>query len=196
MAPTLIPLVLRRQLELTFAHGLVPSSPVVLANYALLRVPTGDLTGAQRFGEVAGPIPKGLVRSARARAVFIHLNFVRHLRHPIRAGLPLLREAYQEALDRGEAENAGLLATTLLDQPTSPDARLPRSTRSPNCPSGHPLQRGPDTFCRSIQQLCLNVMGRCADPLVLAGESGYDERVVLPAARRETTPSPSGSPRS
>ena len=28
-------------------------------------------------------------------------------------------------------------------------------------------------------------MGRCADPLLLAGESGYDERVVLPAARRE-----------
>ncbi len=46
-------------------------------------------------------------------------------------------------------------------------------------------QRGPDMFCRSIQQLCLNIMGRCADPLLLAGESGYDERVVLPAARRE-----------
>ena len=155
VAPTLIPLVLRRQLELTFAHGLVPSSPVVLANYALLRVLTGDLTGAQRFGEVAVRMSEGAwFRSARARAVFIHLNFVRHLRHPIRAGLPLLREAYQEALDRGDAENAGLSRPRCSTSRCSPDARLPRSTRSPkpcfrrSAPNvGRTRSAGPSSNC-------------------------------------------------
>jgi hypothetical protein len=36
-----------------------------------------------------------------------------------------------------------------------------------------------------VQQLCLNLMGRGENPFLLAGESGYDERQVLPAARRE-----------
>ena len=185
--PTLIPLVLRKQLELTFAHGLVPSSPAVLSNYALLRVLTGDPAGAQRFGEVAVRMSEEpWFRDARARAVFVHLNFVRHLRHPIREGLPLLREAYQEALDRGDPEYAGMLATTLLDHVKfvgRPLAEIDALAQTvlPEIRS----QRGPDMFCRSIQQLCLNLMGRCADPLLLAGESGYDERVVLPAAREE-----------
>ena len=185
--PTLIPLILRKQLALTFAHGLVPSSPAVLANYALLRVLTGDLAGAQRFGEVAVRLSEhAWFRGARARALFVHLNFVRHLRHPIRDGLPLLREAYQEAVERGDPENAGLLATTLLYQAMFAGRPLAEvdalaQTVLPEIRS----QRGPDTFCRSIQQLCLNGMGRCADPLLLAGESGYDERVVVEAARRE-----------
>ena len=36
-----------------------------------------------------------------------------------------------------------------------------------------------------MQQFGLNLMGRSEDPFLLAGESGYDERDVLPAARRE-----------
>ena len=43
----------------------------------------------------------------------------------------------------------------------------------------------PRTICQAIQQFGLNLMGRSEDPFLLAGESGYDERDVLPAARRE-----------
>ena len=43
----------------------------------------------------------------------------------------------------------------------------------------------PAGICRATQQFGLNLMGRSEDPFLLAGESGYDEREVLPAARRE-----------
>ena len=43
----------------------------------------------------------------------------------------------------------------------------------------------PRALCQAVQQLCLNLMGRGENPFLLAGESGYDEREVLPAARRE-----------
>ena len=43
----------------------------------------------------------------------------------------------------------------------------------------------PRALCQAVQQLCLNLMGRSEDPFLLAGESGYDEREALPAARRE-----------
>ena len=43
----------------------------------------------------------------------------------------------------------------------------------------------PSMLCRSTQQFCLNLMGRGDNPFLLAGESGYDEREVLPIALRE-----------
>ena len=44
--PNLFPLLVRKQLDLTLAHGHTPSSPVVLASYGLLLVITGDRAGA------------------------------------------------------------------------------------------------------------------------------------------------------
>jgi predicted ATPase/class 3 adenylate cyclase len=185
--PELFPVIVRKELELILAQGLVPSSPAALASYGVLLVLTGDLVGAQRFGEVGLLLAdRAEFRDARPQTRFLHLHFIRPWQRPIAEAVPQLRDAVRDALDRGDLEYAGFLAAILLYQslwaghPYSEVDALARSV-IPEIRS----QRVPGSMCRSVQQLCLNLMGRADDLFLLAGESGYDERRVLPVARRE-----------
>jgi class 3 adenylate cyclase len=185
--PNLLPLLVRKQLDLTLAHGHTPSSPLVIAGYGIVLVLLGDHAGSQRFGEVGMQLAeRPEFREARPQTVFMHLDYIRHWRHPIRDGLAELRDAVEEALDQGDQANAGFLLAVLLSQSFwmgRPLAEIDALASSliPHIRS----QPVPGALCQAVQQLCLNLMGRSADPLLLAGESGYDERDVLPAARRE-----------
>lgn len=185
--PNLFPLIVRKMLDLTLAHGLTPSSPVVFASYGLLLVLTGDLAGSQRFGEVGLLLTeRPEFREARPETVFLHLDFIRHWRHPVREGLGQLHDAVTEALDQGNQEYAGFLAAVLLSQSFCvgrPLAEIDALAASliPQIRS----QPVPRSICQAMQQLCLNLMGRSEDPYLIAGESGYDEREVVPAAREQ-----------
>jgi predicted ATPase/class 3 adenylate cyclase len=185
--PNLFPVIVRKQLDLTLAHGHTPNSPTVLASYGLLLVITGDRAGSQRFGEVALLLAERTeFRQARPETLFMYLNFIRHWRQPLRDGLGQLRDAVAEALDQGDQEYAGFLAAVLLSQSFwvgRPLAEIDGLAQSliPEIRS----QPVPTALCQAMQQLCLNLMGRSKDAFLLAGESGYDEREVLPAARRE-----------
>lgn len=187
VAPNLFPLIVRRQLDLTLAHGHTSSSPLVLVSFGLLLVMTGDRAGSQRFGEVSMRLAdRDEFLEARPQTVFMCLNFIRHWRHPLRDGLSRLRDAVTEALDQGDHEYAGFLAAALLSQsfwigrPLTEIDALARSL-IPEIRS----QPVPSALCQAVQQICLNLMGRSGDPFLLAGESGYDEREALAAARRE-----------
>lgn len=185
--PNLLPLLVRKQLELTLAHGHTPSSPLVIAGYGIVLVLLGDHAGSQRFGEVGMRLAeRPEFREARPRTVFMYLDYIHLWRHPVRDGLGDLRDAVEEALDQGDQETAGFLAAVLLSQlfwAGRPLAEIDAlaSTLIPHIRS----QPVPTALCQAMQQLCLNLMGRSADPFLLAGESGYDERDVLPAARLE-----------
>jgi predicted ATPase/class 3 adenylate cyclase len=185
--PNLFPLIVRKMLDLTLTYGHTPSSPVVLASYGLLLVLTGDLAGSQRFGEVGMLLTeRPEFREARPETLFLYLDFIRHWRHPIHDGLGQLRDTVTEALDQGNQEYAGFLAAVLLSQSFCfgrPLAEIDSLARSliPQIRS----QPVPTKICQALQQLCLNLMGRSEDPFLIAGESGYDEREVVPAARRE-----------
>jgi class 3 adenylate cyclase/tetratricopeptide (TPR) repeat protein len=185
--PNLLPLLVRKQLDLTLAHGHTPSSPLVIAGYGIVLVLLGDRAGSQRFGEVGKLLAeRPEFREARPQTVFMHLGYIHHWRHSVRDGLGELRDAVEEALDQGDQENAGFLVAVLLAQSFwvgRPLAEIDAlaSALIPHIRS----QPVPSTLCQAMQQLCLNLMGRSADPFLLAGESGYDERDVLPAARSE-----------
>jgi predicted ATPase/class 3 adenylate cyclase len=185
--PNLLPVVVRKQLDLTLAHGHTPFSPVVIAAYGIILVMLGDHAGSQRFGEVAMQLTeRPEFREARPQTLFMYLNFIRHWRHPLRDGLGELRDAVEEALDQGDQEYAGFLVAALLAQSVwvgRPLAEIDALASSliPHIRS----QPVPSALCQGTHQYCLNLMGRSADPLLVAGESGYDERDVLPAARRE-----------
>lgn len=188
VAPNLFPLIVRRQLELMLAHGHTSSSPLGLVSFGLLLVMTGDRAGGQRFGEIGVRLAdRDEFLEARPQTVFLYLNFIRHWRHPLREGLVLLRDSVTEALDQGDHEYAGFLAAALLSQsfwigrPLTEIDALARSL-IPEFRS----QPVPTALCQAVQQICLNLMGRSGDPFLLAGESGYDEREALAAARRES----------
>jgi predicted ATPase/class 3 adenylate cyclase len=183
--PNLMPLFVRKQLDLTLTRGHTPYSPLVIGGYGVIRVLLGDHSGGQRFGEVAMRLAeRPEFREARPQTVFTNLNFIRHWRHPLRDGLGELRDAVEEALDQGDLEYAGFLLACLLAQSFwvgRPLAEIDALASSliPQIRS----QPVPRALCEAMQQFCLNLMGRSADPFLLAGESGYDERDVLPAAR-------------
>ena len=185
--PNLLPLLVRKQLDLTLAHGHTPSSPLVITGYGIVLVLLGDHAGSQRFGEVGMLLAeRPEFREARPQTVFMHLDYIHHWRQPIRDGLGELRDAVEEALEHGDQENAGFLVAVLLSQSFwagRPLAEIDALASSliPHIRS----QPVPSALCQAMQQLCLNLMGRSDDPFLLAGESGYDERDVLPAARRE-----------
>jgi class 3 adenylate cyclase len=185
--PNLLPLLVRKQLDLTLAHGHTPSSPLVITGYGIVLVLLGDHAGSQRFGEVGMLLAeRPEFREARPQTVFMHLDYIHHWRRPLRDGLGELRDAVEEALDQGDQENAGFLAAVLLSQSFwvgRPLAEIDALASSliPHVRS----QPVPSALCQAMQQFCLNLMGRTADPFLLAGESGYDERDVLPAARSE-----------
>jgi predicted ATPase/class 3 adenylate cyclase len=187
LRPNLFPLIVRKQLDLTLAGGHTPSSPTVLASCGLLLVMMGDRAGSQRFGEVGMLLTeRPEFPDARPETLFYYLNFIHHWRHPVRDGLGQLRDAVEEALDQGDQEYAGFLAAVLLSQSFwvgRPMAEIDALAQSliPEIRS----QPVPSALCQAMQQICLNLMGRSEDPFLLAGESGYDEREVLPAARRE-----------
>lgn len=185
--PKLIPLLVRKQLELTLTHGHTPSFPLVLAGYGLVLAIVGDHGNSQRFGEAALMLcERPEFRQARPEAVFVYLSFIHHWRHPLRNGLGMLREAVTEALDQGDQEYAGFLVAALISQSFwlgRPLAEIDLLAQSlvPEIRS----QPVPRTICQAMQQLCLNFMGRTEDPFLLAGESGYDEREVVHAALLE-----------
>ncbi len=187
LRPNLFPLIVRKQLTLLLAYGHTPGSPTVLGSCGLLLVMTGDRAGSQRFGELALQLTeRAEFRDARPETLFYYLHFIRHWRHPVRDGLGQLHDAVEEALDQGDQEYAGFLAAVLLAQSFwvgRPLAEIDALAQSliPEIRS----QPVPRALCQAVQQLCLNLMGRSEDPYLLAGESGYDEREVLPAARRE-----------
>ncbi|GKU51846.1 hypothetical protein NJB14195_30900 [Mycobacterium montefiorense] len=185
--PNLLPLLVRKQLNLTLAYGHTPSSPLVMAAYGIVLVLVGDYAGGQRFGEVAMQLAeRPEFRETRPQTVFMHLDYIRHWRQPIRDGLGELRDSAEEALDQGDQEYAAYLVAVLLAQ--SFWAGRPLAEIDALASSLIPQFRSqpvPSALCQAMQQLCLNLMGRSADPFLLAGESGYDERDVLPAARLE-----------
>lgn len=185
--PNIFPLLVRKQLELMLAHGHTSSSPRVLANYGLLLVILGDHAGAQRFGEAGMALAeRPEYRDTRPETTFYYFCFIRHWRHPVRTGLGTLRDAVAAALDQGDQESAGFLAATLLSQTFwvgTPLADIDMLAQS-LIPEVRTLPV-PQRLCQAMQQMALNLMGRCDDVFLLAGESGYDEREVLPAAKRE-----------
>jgi predicted ATPase/class 3 adenylate cyclase len=185
--PNLLPLIVRKQLDLTLAHGHTPSLPVVLASYGLVLVLAGDRDGAQRFGDVAVQlVERPEFKEVRPHTLFLYFDFLDHWRHPIRESLGPLRDAITEALDQGDQEYAGWLTATLLGQSFwagRPLGEIDVLARSlvPQIRS----QPNPRKICSAIQQFGFNMMGRSEDPYLVAGESGYDEREALPAARAE-----------
>lgn len=185
--PALFPLIVAKEIELTLARGMVPSSPVAITSYGMLLAVSGDLVGCQRFGALGRRLTdRAEFRDVRPQTEFLYLNFIRHWREPIAANLPELRDAFLEALDGGDADRAGIIAVVLYNQSTWVGRPVPEIEALARSMTPDVLTKSvPYLICRSTHQYCLNLMGRGEDPLLLAGESGYDEREVLPVARQE-----------
>ena len=186
--PELFPLLVRRSLELTLRHGLMPLSAVSFVHYGvLLAAALGDYKGARRWGELGLKLASTeQCAPSRNATGWLYYNFIHHWTAPLHEARTPLLESYRRSVESGGLEAAGWTAAVAtyfsfaqglpLAEVDTLAGRLTPPIRS---------QRVQTRLCQSTQQLVLNLMGRSESPFLLAGESGFDERDALVAAEQE-----------
>lgn len=180
--PELFPVIVHKAIALTLEHGLLPISPGAFANHGLLLVVAFSRHDeSQRWGELALSLCEaGPLRSQLPSVQFVYYNFISHWKHPMRGAIEPLRRAHRQALLAADIETAAWVGVVAIYQ--SFNLGLPLSDVDSLAETVIPTFSGQlvqSTLARSTQQLCLNLMGRADDPLLLAGESGFDERDAL-----------------
>jgi predicted ATPase/class 3 adenylate cyclase len=185
--PQLFPVLVSKAVDLTLQAGLHELSPVALAAFGLLQIALGRYEVGIRLGGVAVELAdRDFARRYRPWTNFLYLNFINHWHRPIRSSLDTLREAHREALTVGDVEMAGYLAAVLTSHlfavgvPVSEfDAEVASMVDSIR------EHRPQVELCEQVRQLVHNLGDRSPDRYVLAGETAFDEREVIPRAQRD-----------
>jgi len=182
--PTLWALLVLRCLRVTLDDGRAPACSLAFAGYGLLLGVMGRYESARRFGDLALRMAEHPdCREFRPWTKFFVYNFIHHWTRPTADAIEPVREAIREALLVGDVENAGFLTAAELYLSFSYGVPLPEiDARGAELavylrPYGSQLR-----LAEGTRQLVHNMMGRSPDPLLLVGDTGYDERVAFPAA--------------
>jgi PAS domain S-box-containing protein len=109
-APTLLPLLIFKQVELSIEYGNCPTSIFSYADYGLVLCGIiGDTSTGYEFGQLAlALLDKLQVTPFKSRAYFIVNAFIRHWQEPLRHSIPLLLEGYRSGLETGDWECVAL----------------------------------------------------------------------------------------
>jgi predicted ATPase/class 3 adenylate cyclase len=182
--PDLWPLLALRCLHLTLTGGRAGISPVAFAGYGLLLGILGRYESARRFGDLALTMAEHPdCREFGPWAKFLYYDFIHDWTQPAADAIEPLRDAIREALLIGDLENAGFMAVVELSKSVSYGVALPEiDARGAELAVYLRPYGAQFTLAESTRQLVQNLMGRAPDPFELVGDTGYDERVALPAA--------------
>jgi predicted ATPase/class 3 adenylate cyclase len=182
--PDLWPLLALKCLRFTLDGGRAPASPVAFAGYGLLLGITGRYDSARRFGDLALTMAEHPdCREFRPWTKFLFYDFIHHWTRPTADAIEPLREAIREALVMGDLESAGFMTAVELYQSFSYGVPLPEiDARGAELAVYLRPYETQFSLCEQTRQLVHSMMGRAPDPVVLVGETAYDERVMLPAA--------------
>ncbi|MBW4465015.1 MAG: AAA family ATPase [Pegethrix bostrychoides GSE-TBD4-15B] len=109
-APSLLPLLSFKQVELSIQHGNSPISIFSYADYGLILCGIiGDIPTGYKFGQLALALLEKLqITAFKSRAYFIVNSFTRHWQEPLHHAIPLLLEGYRSGLDSGDWECVAL----------------------------------------------------------------------------------------
>nr|WP_228061671.1 ATP-binding sensor histidine kinase [Phormidium sp. LEGE 05292] len=112
-APTLLPLLVFKQIELSIKFGNSPVSIVSYADYGLILCSVGDLDAGYGFGQLSlNLLEKLQATSFKSRAYYIVNCYIRHWKEPLNLTLPFLLEGYQAGLETGDWDLLGLNSIT------------------------------------------------------------------------------------
>ena len=111
-APTLMPLLICKQVELSVRFGNCSISAFSYADYGLMLCSVmEDIEAGYAFGQLALQVLERLEATAcRCRTGFIVYNFIGHWQDPLRKLLPAFLQAYQSGLTTGDLESVGMNA--------------------------------------------------------------------------------------
>ncbi len=110
--PTLMALLIFKQVELSLQDGNCPLSIYGYVDYGLILCGViGDIPSGYDFGQLALKLLDQLQDpSFKCRAWYVTYTYIQHWKAPLQESIPPLQEAFQTGLETGDQECAGLNA--------------------------------------------------------------------------------------
>jgi len=182
--PSLLPLVVMKQVELSIDYGNAALSPLGYAFFALILCGVvGDIETGYQFGELALNLLARLeAKEIQAATIFVFNADVKHYREPVKATLQPLQSAYALGLETGDLEFAALSTYIYLYHAYLTGRELSELNQeidNYNQTLSDLKQKTALNFNQILQQAILNLMGFAQEPCKLRGEV-YNEREMLP----------------
>ncbi len=189
--PTLLPLTICREVNLSLVYGNAAGSAKAYANYGLLLCSgMGDLEIGYQFGQLALNLLKKLESKEAIPSVYFLVNFfIRHWKDPLRQTLKPLQEAHTIGLETGDLIHAAVAAEKYCYHAYFAGEPLPLLAREMKIYGEKIVQLKQYVAMCTHEihwQSLLNLIGDAENPCLLIGNV-CDERVILPRHLRDNT---------
>ena len=183
-APTLVPLTICKQVDLSVQYGNASVSPFAYANYGFLLCGVlGDIESGYEFGQLAlNLVSKLNAQEIKAKTVAIVNLFIKHWKEHLRATLEPLVSAYSSGMETGDLEYAGysLLQHSCLAYFSGKELTALETTMANYRNAIYKIKQETALNLHEIYwQAVLNLLGKSEDTCRLQGEA-YDEQIRLP----------------
>jgi predicted ATPase/signal transduction histidine kinase len=173
-APTLMPLLIFKQVELSIQFGNCPISMLAYAEYGLILCGiVGDIENGYEFGELALSLREQLqLTSFKARTWYAVHHFIKHWKISLSDILSGLQEAYRNGLETGDIEIGCLSAAAYCYYAYYAGQELAELARTMDAyrQTIHQYKHTGSRHCQEIyQQTVLNLLGQSEEPYRLTG---------------------------
>ncbi|MBD2463489.1 AAA family ATPase [Oscillatoria sp. FACHB-1407] len=188
-APTLLPLLVSKQVNLSIRHGNTLTSPFAYATFGLVLCGVGkNIESGYQFGQLAlRLLSQSKPHLLRARTLLIAHYFIVHWKKHSKESLEPLREVYQSGLETGDLESAAYGAHTYCVQSFSVGKELVKLECEMAIYSEAVCQIKQKislSLLQIFQQSVSNLMGYSANSTRLIGKF-YDEETSLPQLKAD-----------
>jgi len=180
-APSLLPLIACRQVNLSINYGNSPYSPFAYANYGLiLNGVVQDIETAYQFGKLAlNTLERLNAKSIKCKTYEIVTAHVMHGKDHIRDTIPILQEGYQSGLETGDLEFCGYCGMFKCQHSYFVGLELTTLEREMAAYS-HALtqikQKNALSWTQIFWQAVLNLLGQAENHCGLLGEAYNEEK--------------------
>jgi predicted ATPase/signal transduction histidine kinase/CheY-like chemotaxis protein/tRNA A-37 threonylcarbamoyl transferase component Bud32 len=183
-APTLLPLVVCKQVDLSVQHGNAPVSPFAYANYGLLLCGVmGDIDSGYQFGQLAlSLLSRFNTQEIKAKTITIVNIFIRPWKEHLRQTLEPLMSAYSIGIETGDLEWGafGLLVNSYFAYYSGQELTAVEKEMAVNRDAIAKIkQKTALNYHEIFWQTVLNLLGKSESPCHLRGKV-YDEEIGLP----------------
>ncbi|MBD2325813.1 ATP-binding sensor histidine kinase [Alkalinema sp. FACHB-956] len=187
VAPTLMPLLICKQLEISLQFGNCPISVFTYSDYGVILCGVvGDIENGYAFGELALALRDRLhLKNSYSRSGFINYYFIKHWKDALSTVVPALERAYQDGIETGDLEaanlNAGTYCAYAYFQGHVLSDLLPKMEAYRQVTLKHEHLHSL-LLEITYQQATLNLLGHNQHPAILSGEL-FDAETHLPALK-------------
>jgi PAS domain S-box-containing protein len=177
-----------KQVDLSISYGNTAESAFSYAAFgAILCRISNDIEKGYQFGKLAVALMKKMGAPEMEAKVYHAVSaYINHLKEPIQRTMELSMTGYQSAMETGDFEFAGYNVYT-YNKHSLLSGRGLKTTQKEMSDFGAAIKRlkqeTPYHFNEIFHQAALNLMGKCNDPTMLAGDA-YDEHEMLPKHRQ------------